>query len=196
MTPGLIAGELGCALFMALLALNAARPKRQTMAVALTLLMIGAFLVPLRELSLAGAFRSVTGDLSITTVVVVVSAIGSRWMARDILRYRDRRLVMLVAGFGGLVFYPPALGLTYGDPYTWGYGSSHFLIALLILSLVAVFYERYLLALCTTGAVAAYTLGIYESTNLWDYLLDPMLTVYALGWLLIRVRRQVPSTST
>jgi hypothetical protein len=95
---------------------------------------------------------------------------------------------MLFSGFGGLAFYPAALGLTNSDPYAWGYDSP-LLVALFVLSLVAVFYERFLPALCMTGAVAAFTLGIYESTNLWDYLVDPFLTVYALGWIFLRVRR-------
>ncbi len=190
MTPGPVAGELGCALLLSFLVLNPVRAKRQSVRAATILLTIGVVLVPLHDLSLAGALRSVTGDLSITSIVLVVSGIGSRWLDREIFSYRNRRLVMLFAGIGGLAFYPPALGLTYGDPYTWGYGSPLLFIALLGLSLAAVHYECYLPALCATGAVAAYTLGIYESTNLWDYLLDPLLTVYALGWLLTRQSRK------
>ena len=196
MTPGSVAGELGCALLLSFLVLNTARARRQTLKATITLLTMGVVLVPLYELSLAGALRSVTGDLSITTVVLVVSGIGSRWLDREISSYSSRRLVMLFSGIGGLAFYPPALGLTYGDPYTWGYGSPLLLFALLGLSLAAVHYECYLPALCATGAVAAYTLGIYDSTNLWDYLLDPLLTVYALGWLLIRIRRPILSRSS
>ena len=195
MTPGAVAGELGCALLLTLLVLYTVRAQRLSVRAATTLLTMGVVLVPVLELSLAGALRSVTGDLSITTAVLVVSGIGSRWLDRDVFPESDRLLVMIFSGVGGLLFYPPALGLTYRDPYVWGYGSPLLLIALLGLSLAAAHCERFLPALCATGAVAAYTLGIYDSTNLWDYLLDPLLTVYALGWLLIRVRRRIHSQS-
>jgi len=36
------------------------------------------------------------------------------------------------------------------------------------------------LALSIALAVAAWSFGWYESTNLWDYLLDPWLAIYAL----------------
>jgi hypothetical protein len=36
------------------------------------------------------------------------------------------------------------------------------------------------LALCIALAVAAWSAGWYESPNLWDYLLDPWLAVYAI----------------
>jgi hypothetical protein len=152
-------------------------------------------LVPASELSLAGALRSLTGDLSITTLILLVAGILSLLLDRKLVRSSDLQGVMLFASGGGLVFYPLALGLSSGDPYTLGYGSPILLLGLLCLSLGAVAYERSLLALCTTGAVAAFTFGIYDSTNLWDYLLDPLLTVYALGWLVVRVRRPAGSES-
>jgi len=36
-------------------------------------------------------------------------------------------------------------------------------------------------ALCIALAVFAWDIGWYESNNLWDYLLDPLLSIYALN---------------
>jgi hypothetical protein len=102
---------------------------------------------------------------------------------------------MLLFGIGGLLFYPPALGLTKSDPYVWGYDSPLLWVVLLGLSLAAVFYDRYLLAFCITAAVASHAIGLYDSTNLWDYLLDPLLTVFALIWLFVRFRSPAFSIS-
>jgi hypothetical protein len=31
--------------------------------------------------------------------------------------------------------------------------------------------------------VLAWCAGLLESTNLWDYLLDPLVAIYGVGWL-------------
>jgi len=79
------------------------------------------------------------------------------------------------------VLYPMALGLGLFDPYRLGYGSSWFLGILLLLSLAAWFWRLYLAALSVALAVLAWSVGWYESANLWDYLLDPLLAVFALS---------------
>jgi len=86
-------------------------------------------------------------------------------------------LVVLAAA----VLYPMALGIGLFDPYRLGYGSSWFLGFLLLLALAAWFWRLYWVALSLALAVLAWGIGWYESANLWDYLLDPLLAVYALG---------------
>jgi apolipoprotein N-acyltransferase len=66
------------------------------------------------------------------------------------------------------------------DPYAWGYGSIPFLIGVLFLALV------FGLAGWTKGvwiigaAIIAWSLHWHESSNLWDYLLDPLLAIWAV----------------
>ncbi|TMG72297.1 MAG: hypothetical protein E6H80_12100 [Betaproteobacteria bacterium] len=80
--------------------------------------------------------------------------------------------------------YPFALGLTPFDPYALGYGSAELVTALLLVTLAAWRARLNAVVLITIAAVVAYLGGAYESRNLWDYLIDPMVSAYALVRLL------------
>jgi hypothetical protein len=51
--------------------------------------------------------------------------------------------------------------------------------------------------LIVVAAALAYLLGAYESRNLWDYLIDPLASVYALVRLLVpRTGLQQPASQS
>ena len=52
--------------------------------------------------------------------------------------------------------------------------------ALLGLAIWSILRYSTFFALCIALAVAAWSAGWYESPNLWDYLLDPWLAIYAM----------------
>jgi hypothetical protein len=66
------------------------------------------------------------------------------------------------------------------DPYAWGYGSNIFLLAVLLSAVICA------LANWTKGtwiiglAIIAWVIHWHESANLWDYLLDPLLVIWAI----------------
>jgi len=143
-------------------------------------------LIPFGSLPLAAYLRGVTGDLSIISLVLLALAILkplAGWSPPDD-RSKIALLFLIVLAAAGL--YPMALGLGYFDPYSLGYGNGWCIGGLLLLALAACYYRRALLAFAIALAVLAWSVGWYESTNLWDYLLDPWLAVYALGALLRR----------
>ena len=43
-------------------------------------------------------------------------------------------------------------------------------------------------------AVLAYAVGWYESNNLWDYLVDPLVAIYSLSALVVRATRRRGTT--
>jgi hypothetical protein len=45
-------------------------------------------------------------------------------------------------------------------------------------------------------AALAYLAGAYESRNLWDYLIDPLVCAYALARLLAGVRHRLSGKAT
>lgn len=125
------------------------------------------------ELPLVAYVRGVTGDLSIVLILLLWSTLLPSSKPTPIA---FKFAVAIIA----VCFYPFALGLGMIDPYAWGYGSISFLIAVLVFAVVCA------LANWTKGvwiiaiAIIAWAAHWHESSNLWDYLLDPFLAIWAL----------------
>lgn len=167
---------------------------------------IGAVLLmcwPVRGLPLVAYLRAVTEDLSITALVLTggvfmralaagvrpsgpggpaltpgTSASGTQasaagWNAG----WRDRTALRVLVVVGALLLYPMALGATPLDSYRWGYANPWFVGALLVIALAALRANLRLTVVCLSLAVLGYGLGVYESRNLWNYLIDPFVAV-------------------
>ncbi len=150
------------------------RQKAGLLAVALIVL-----LIPLWGVSAAGFLRGITGDLSIPSVLLLMLALVRSLAGYALFEAPDRHATLNVIAIVAALFYPFALGVSMFDPYRLGFGSLWFMAALLGVAVWASLRYSTLLALCIAAAVAAWTSGWYESTNLWDYLLDPWVAIYA-----------------
>lgn len=138
-------------------------------------------LIPFGGMPLAADVRGVTGDLSITTMVLLCCALLKPWCSCFTVEVKHRHALLVLIAFAALVLYPMALGASAYDPYRLGYGDPLFIVALLLLALVAWLRKSTLFALCIAFATLAWAAGWYESGNLWDYLLDPFVSTYALA---------------
>jgi len=144
--------------------------------VLLTVLIGNLFYWPLglgMELPLAAYVRGVTGDLSIVTLLLLWSSLLLSTKPTPIL---FKFAVVLLA----LSFYPFALGLGMIDPYAWGYGSIAFFIGVLAFALVCALLNWVKGVWIIAIAIIAWAAHWHESANLWDYVLDPFLAVWAL----------------
>jgi len=135
------------------------------------------------QLQLAAYVRAVTGDLSIVLTLLLWSSV--------LLPSRPAPISFKLAiVFISFMFYPLALGLGMIDPYAWGYSSLRLLIGVLVLALICG------LAGWTKGvwiialAVLAWAGHWHESTNLWDYVLDPLLAIWAVIALVNTMQRK------
>jgi hypothetical protein len=149
--------------------------------------MLGAALavfVPLGDLSIAALVRGVTGDLSATTLVLAGAACVAQLGGKTVISPRDLRTLSWLVVPGAAFLYPFALGWTPFDPYALGYGSTGFVTALLLVTLVAWHFRCNVVVLIVVAAALAYLAGAYDSRNLWDYLIDPVASVYAIVCLL------------
>lgn len=160
------------------------------------LLMAAVFvllLVPAGSLPLAAYLRGMTGDLSITTLVLLCSAQLRPWCGCAEVSDRHRLALLGLVALAALGLYPMALGAGAYDPYQLGYGNLPFVVALLLLALAAWLRGYAMIALGIALATLAWATGWYESDNLWDYLIDPFVSAYALASLIIagfRIIRQ------
>lgn len=144
--------------------------------VLLALLLANLFFWPLglsMELPLAAYVRGVTGDLSMVSILLLWSTLLP---ASKVNPIGFKLLIALVA----ILFYPLALGLGMVDPYAWGYGSIAFLIATILLAIVCGIAGWTKGVWIISIAIIAWAAHWHESANLWDYLLDPLLAIWAL----------------
>jgi hypothetical protein len=143
-----------------------------------------AALVPFGGLSAAEFVRGIVGDLSVTTLLLLALALLSairRKQFTDEISEEQRSVLLMLIAFTALAFYPLALGIGMFDPYRLGFGNLWFIGGLLLLSLIAWKRQYTLVALSISLALLAWSGGWYESNNLWEYLLDPWVAIYALG---------------
>ena len=135
------------------------------------------YLSPL-ELPLAAYVRGFTGELSITSILLLWTAYFS---PKEIhVPAAMKFWIALVA----IIFYPLALGVSMLDPYAWGYGSFTLLAAVIATALIAWLAGSNRIAIILAMAILAWAAGWHESSNLWDYILDPFLGLWAIGSLI------------
>ncbi len=138
--------------------------------------------------SLITILRGITGDLSISSVLFLLLFLSNNLSIRHNLKIKDlsqpphsSTLNYLILACGAIVLYPFALGVGHIDTYRLGFGNTYFLILLAYGTIIAYRNKLQLVAWSILLAVATWTIGWYESTNLWDYLLDPWISLYAIG---------------
>jgi len=150
----------------------------------LLLLTIGLSFIRIEQFSVAGYIRGVVADLSITTTLMLIVACYSFLFQRAVIHTEER----VVAGFllcgGGILLYPMSLGWGNFDPYYYGYYPTLLGTLLSALVLITLFKEFYLIMICLLAALLAYSFRILDSSNLWDYLIDPLAMLYGLSILL------------
>jgi hypothetical protein len=125
------------------------------------------------ELPLAAYVRGVIGDLSVVTMLLL-------WTSLLPGRRPTPLVFKLAIACIAIIFYPLALGFGMIDPYVWGYGSILFLIAVLLFALVCGLANWSKGVWMIALAILAWAAHWHESANLWDYLLDPFLAIWAL----------------
>ncbi|MDR1934464.1 MAG: hypothetical protein LBS49_02570 [Candidatus Accumulibacter sp.] len=145
------------------------------------------------NLCVLAMLRGLFGGLSIATILLLQALVLQNGGGKPIFAAREERWLPLPIA-AALLFYPPALGMGPLDPYAWGYGEALPLPLPLIagaLALAAWLAGWRVSALALVLALAAWRLRLHESANLWDYLLDPLLVLAALGVLAARGLRRV-----
>jgi hypothetical protein len=140
--------------------------------------------LPIHGISVAGYLRGIAGDLSITSLLLFVSAALASAFGTKVF---DRRETLTLAALvlpGSLFLYPMALGLTSFDPYALGYPDrvQGILFVLAAVALFGWYRGSLLVPLSVALALAGFRLELLDSRNLWDYLLDPWLALYLAGF--------------
>lgn len=162
--------------FVALCALRFTAPIRPWLLPAL----VAVSFIPVNELPLAAYVRSFTDDLAISTLVLMAWAGMCRLGVVSPISRQHQVQMLLLFGLLSLVLYPATLGLTYFDPYRWGFNPRPMIALLAATALLLLWLRNALAVWMLTIGTLAFALRLKASENYWDYLVDPLLTGYCL----------------
>ena len=122
---------------------------------------------------------------------IPLTALLFSWVLKNAFQMNllDMRAIQTCRGFSilaGAALYPMALGAGAFDPYPAGWHFSWLFVILLGATLMLLFLKnRFSVVLLAT--ILAYNLHLLESSNLWDYLVDPILALVAVAGLTITI---------
>jgi len=139
-------------------------------------------LVPIQGLELARWVAGLNANFSIPLTAILAVIVWERIFERSLFSEREWTTAWSFGAIGGLALYPMALGLGSFDPYEWGWRFSLLFVAIGALTVWLIWKQNrfgFLLLL----AVVAFQLRLLESTNYWDYLLDPVYSLVSIAWL-------------
>jgi hypothetical protein len=181
-TLHLVVGYAGPILLASAVLLWILRKAALPVRLAVPLVCAAALCVPLGDLSAAEYYRGAVGDFSALTFLLLAASVWQHLAGRPVLRRGDLVAVFTCTTIAGLVLYPMTMGVGPVDSYAWGYRPLVLLAVLFALTLLAR-WRGNRAAVLVPLVVLAWCAGLLESTNLWDYLLDPFLAMYGLAWL-------------
>lgn len=136
--------------------------------------------IPVNELPLAAYVRSFTDDLALSTVVLLAWVALSRLGVVQPLVHQHQVQLLTLFGVLSLLLYPATLGLTYFDPYRWGFNPRPMIVLVGALALLMLWLRNSLAVWMLAIGTLAFALRLKASENYWDYLVDPLLSGYCL----------------
>ncbi|MFO7986409.1 MAG: hypothetical protein R6U38_11110 [Desulfatiglandaceae bacterium] len=153
-----------------------------------------AVAIPVFGLPLGRWIISLNANFSILLLALVFNRIAGTAFHMRPLDPKALNACALFSLISGVILYPMALGLGPYDPYGAGWGFSWLFAGVLACTILLVIMKnRFGVVLFL--AILAYDLGLLESSNFWDYLIDPFVVIWAairLAWprLFNRIRFQ------
>ncbi|HXV61448.1 MAG TPA: hypothetical protein VEK15_12180 [Vicinamibacteria bacterium] len=118
--------------------------------------------------------------MSTTTLLLAAATLFTRYVWRELTTREELRVLYWTVIAASSFLYPMALGLGPYDPYDLGFsGAPVMLVGLALLTASAFVAGKKLLLAAVVAAVLSFGLELGASENLWDYLVDPWLFVYA-----------------
>jgi hypothetical protein len=130
-------------------------------------------LVPVDGLLLGRWLHGINANFCIPFAAVLLDFVLTPLLRRPLLDARARRTALWFGIVGGLLLYPLALGIGPFDPYVLGWRSPGIAAAAAVLGAALLLWNNAFGFVLLIAGVA-WQVGLLESTNAWDYLLDPV----------------------
>ena len=146
--------------------------------------------LPIGQTAVSGFALGHMGTLSASMLVLLGFQLFANVGTIEVHRTSVLRNMNIFWFATGMILYPAALGLFRTDMYSFGFHAS-MRWCVLGLSVVAMLCRLRILGLCLAFSVLANLLKLHESSNLWDYVIDPWLWIAAAVSLPATIFRQI-----
>lgn len=145
-------------------------------------------LLPVAGMPVGRWLHGLGQTFSIPLLAVLLDIVATPFLARPWLDTAARRAAAWWGAGASVLLYPAALGLGRFDPYALGWSEPGVAVAAAVAGAVlSLAGNRFGIVLLAAGM--ACRLGLLESDNAWDYLVDPVYGVTSLGNLLVTAGR-------
>ena len=137
-------------------------------------------LVPVRGLPIGRWFCVLNFQAGVPLTGLLAGHLWKMTMQREIFRPNELRTAWNFGLVFGVVLYPSALGVGNFDVYQWGWGFSPLMLVVAVFAIVlAATGNRFSWLLVLS--LLAWDARCFETTNLWDFLVDPIFTITAFA---------------
>ena len=148
----------------------------------------GLLFIPINEVSLILQLKGVFADLSLTTVMLLITWPILKITNRS-LNEPDISVLCTVVLILSLALYPMALGVGFYDPYGLGFQPGILISLVAAMGFLAVHKNYWICVVAVLVVLFGFWLKALPSHNLWDYMLDPILVIFTVIYLLQRLFR-------
>lgn len=141
-----------------------------------------AVLIPFQGIPIGRFLHGLTFGFSLPSFALILHVIGSAHIGRPLFSKSTHITMCVVGTVFGATLYPTALGLGTFDIYALGWTSDKLTMFLIFFTAVLIWTNNtfgYVLIL----SAAAWQIGLLESTNIWDYLVDPVYFLSSIAGL-------------
>ncbi|MCK5595367.1 hypothetical protein KAI19_04240 [bacterium] len=175
-----IFGFAGCFLLLSHLCAYVLRRYKERAFYRWTVIALPLFLLvlPVGVFTVAEYMRGIVGELSMITLFIMGAVLWHRLGGKRLIDSNSLRFLQIAVITGGILLYPMTLGVTMMDPYRFGYLRGVAPLLMILIALGAWGIKRRAAAFVIILTLLLFHLRIMESTNLWDYCLDPFLFLY------------------
>jgi len=158
-------------------------------------ILVGLSLVPVGTVSGLTFLYSVVGPLSLATIIGCAVYIGSQLRLIPAPARHNLLFATIVVAVLGLVLYPASMGLLRWEPYRLGFHGAWLPAALIAVAAVAAAMRSTIVPLWIAASAAAWQSNLFVSTNLWDYVIDPVVWIASLVLLAVAAVRRAANIS-
>ena len=118
-----------------------------------------------------------------TLTALLGIALWGRISRKRLFRPEDWKTAWIFGTASALLLYPMGLGLTSLDPYSWGWWPRIPILVALAAAMLILRGSRFGILLLLP--FAGFLIGLQESTNFWDVVIDPFYAIFSILALIV-----------